>query len=237
MVAVLLDAVTGAKGIVPFEIVGLVGGRMPPPVAADIIDELAERAVKLGAKANELALTSVWAPHRAMLEESGYKLIYRDLEMVCRDPDWGPDRPLPDGAVWQEAAPDWIDEYYRVLHGGFSDAPGAFLPSLEEVRRYLQVSGIHGRILIENGRGIGVLRYTLPDNYINAVVRAGDQKGRGIGQLIMDEARRRLHAAATDGPPMSLTVVNSNAAAVELYRRCNFEIDRDVAVLLRRFAD
>ncbi|WP_374308846.1 GNAT family N-acetyltransferase [Dongia sp.] len=235
VVAVLLDAVIGSNGAVPFEVVGLAGGKLSPSLAADLLAELARRAVTLGAKASELAITLVWAPHRALAEAAGYRHAYSDCEMICRNADWGRDAPLPAGAQWHDAWPDWVDDYIRVLTSGFADVPGAFVPRPEEIRRYLQQSGIRARILIENGQGIGLLRYTEPDNYINAVVRAGGQKGRGIGRLVMDEARRCLVTNGRNDAPMTLTVVDTNAAAIELYRRCNFEIDREVAVLIRRF--
>jgi ribosomal protein S18 acetylase RimI-like enzyme len=235
VVAVLLDAVIGSNGAVPFEVVGLAGGKLGPLLAADLLGELARRAVVLGAKASELAITHIWAPHRAAAEVLGYRHSYSDCEMICCNADWGPDAELPAGAQWHDAWPEWVDDYIRVLTSGFADVPGAFVPRPEEIRRYLQQSGIRARILIENGQGIGLLRFTEPDNYINAVVRAGGQKGRGIGRLVMDEARRCLVMNGRNDAPMTLTVVDTNAAAVELYRRCNFEIDREVAVLIRRF--
>ncbi|WP_374651696.1 GNAT family N-acetyltransferase [Dongia sp.] len=235
IVAVLLDAVTAANGAVPLEVVGLADGKMTSALAADLLAEVAIRAAALSAKANELAITPVWAAHRALAEEFGYRFSYGDCEMICRNANWGDDLPLPDGVAWRDAWPGWVEEYVRVLHSGFADLPGAFVPRPEEIRRYLQQSGIRARILVESGRGIGLLRYTEPDNYINAVVRAGDQKGRGIGRLVMDEARRCLIANGNNDAPMTLSVVNTNTAAIELYRRCNFEIDREVAVLIRRF--
>ena len=235
LVAVLLDSIVGANGVVPFEVVGLAGGRMSAPLAADLLAELAVRAVKLGTKSNELAITPIWEPHRDVADKAGYSHFYSDRDMACRDPNWGPDLPLPVGAAWHDAWPDWVDDYIDVLTTGFADVPGAFVPKPEEIRRYLQQSGIRARILIESGQGIGLLRYTEPDNYINAVVRAGGQRGRRIGQLVMDEARRCLVTHAKSDAPMTLTVVDKNTAAIELYRRCNFAIEREVTVLIRHF--
>lgn len=235
VVAVILDTIISAKGTVPFEIVGAAGGKMADILAADLLAELGARAVALGAKSNELAITPIWQPHLAAIEAAGYRHAYSDWEMTCRNPQWGPDLPLPPGVVWHDAWPDWVDDYIEVLTTGFTDLPGAFVPKPDEIRRYLQQSGIRGRILIESGKAIGLLRYTEPNNYINAVVRAGGQKGRRIGQLVMDEARRCLVSQSTNDAPMSLTVVDTNTAAIELYRRCNFETDREVTVLIRHF--
>ncbi|WP_320498486.1 GNAT family N-acetyltransferase [Dongia rigui] len=233
--AVILDTIIGVNGVVPFEVVGLADGRMNGSLATDLLAELAARATKLGARSNELAMTPIWQPHRAAIEAAGYRHYYSDYDMSCRNPAWGPDLPLPPGAAWHDAWPDWADVYIDVLTTGFADVPGAFVPKPEEIRRYLQQSGIKARILIENGKGIGLLRYTEPNTYINAVVRAGDQKGRRIGQMVMDEARRCLVRQAENDAPMTLTVVDKNTAAIELYRRCNFDIDREVAVLIRHF--
>ena len=235
LVAVLLDSVVGGNGAVPFEIVGLADGKMTSALASDLLHELARRATALGARANELAFTPIWLPHKALAENLGYRHSYSDCDMICRNADWGPDALLPAGAVWCDAFPDWVEEYIRVLTSGFADVPGAFVPKPEEIRRYLQQSGIRARILIEEGKGIGLLRYTEPDNYINAVVRSGEQKGRGIGRLVMDEARRRLVTNGNNDAPMTLTVVDTNTAAIELYRRCNFEIEKKVTVLIRHF--
>lgn len=235
VVAVMLDAVTGEGGVVPAEIAGLAGGAMSSDLALALIAELAARAALLGAAANEIAITPVWTSHRAALEAAGYGLSYTDCDMVCRDPDWGADHPLPEGSFWANAAHGWVDEYIRVLQSGFAGVPGAFVPAPDEVRRYLLQSGIRGRILIQDKKGIGLLRYTEPENYINAVVRAGDAKGRGLGRLIMDEARRCLVTHGNNKGPMRLTVVDTNTAAIELYRRCHFEIEKEVPVLVRRF--
>nr|WP_298684395.1 GNAT family N-acetyltransferase [uncultured Dongia sp.] len=234
VVAVLLDSVMGGNKTVPFEICGLASVSLPSVLAEDLLHELARRAPMLGARANELAFTPIWRPHKQLAQSLGYAHSYSDCDMSCRNAEWGPDAPLPQGAFWTDAAPDWIEAYIEVLTTGFADVPGAFVPRPEEIRRYLAQSNIRARILIEDDRAIGLLRYTEPDNYINAVVRAGGQSGRGIGRLIMDEARRCLTQNG-NAPPMTLTVVDTNTAAIELYRRCNFEIDREVTVLIRRF--
>jgi ribosomal protein S18 acetylase RimI-like enzyme len=235
VVAVILDAIIGINGVVPFEVVGLTNGKMDSSLASDLVAELAARAPKLGARSNELAITPVWLPHCRVLEAAGYRHYYSDCDMICRNPEWGPDLPLPAGSAWHDAWPNWVEDYISVLSSGFADVPGAFVPKPEEIRRYLQQSGIRARILIENGKGIGLLRYTEPNAYINAVVRAGDQKGRRVGQLVMDEARRCLVTQSESEMPMTLSVVDTNTAAIELYRRCNFEIDREVPVLIRQF--
>lgn len=229
VVAVLLDGVTGTNGAIPVELVGVVGGVMEATLAAELLAEIDRRMDRLDVKAVELAITSPWEPHLHTARQRGYVLAYHDCDMICRNADWGADRPIPIGAAWYDAWPQHVETYISILHSGFSDTPGAFIPSADEIRRYLQQSGIRARILIEDGRGIALLRYTEPRAYINAVVRAGDQRGRGIGQLIMDEARRCLGAKRA----MSLTVVDTNTAAIELYRRCNFEIERRLTVLSR----
>jgi ribosomal protein S18 acetylase RimI-like enzyme len=225
--------VVGPNGVVPLEIIGLAGGGLSAALAADLLREVAGRIRLLGSRASELAMTAIWQPHLGLASSIGYRHSYADWEMICRNADWGADAPLPAGAQWHEVWPDWVDEYIRVLNNGFAKSPGVFVPRPEEIRRYLQQPGIRARILVEGGRGIGILRMTEPDNYINAVVRADTEKGRGIGRLIMDEARRCLVTRGANDMPMTLTVVDKNTAAIDLYRRCGFEVDRKVAVLIR----
>jgi ribosomal protein S18 acetylase RimI-like enzyme len=219
---------------IPLEVVGLMHGRLHAALAEQLLIEVAGRAVSLGASGTELALTKLWQPCRGIAERLGYRRLYSDLDMICPDPDWGPDRTIPKGWHWENAVPDWVEEYTRVLYSGFANTPGAFLPGPAEVRRYLVQPHIGARVLFdEDGRGTALLRYTPREFYINAVARDAVQRGRGLGPLIMDEARRRLlHAHCSAA--MRLTVVDTNTAAMDLYRRCNFEVEKMVAVLVRR---
>ncbi len=36
---------------------------------------------------------------RAIVDSFGYRHAYNDCDMICRDPHWGDDQPLPAGAV------------------------------------------------------------------------------------------------------------------------------------------
>ncbi len=48
IVAVLLDSVIGGNGAVPFEIVGLAGGKMTPDLASDVLDGTGRARHELG---------------------------------------------------------------------------------------------------------------------------------------------------------------------------------------------
>lgn len=235
IVAVLLDAVKGVAGTIPLEVAGLMGGSMTASLAEQLLIEVGKRAASLGGSGTELALTPIWQPHRGIAERLGYQRSYVDYDMICTNSDWGPDEVIPDGWRWENAVPNRIEEYTRVLYSGFSGTLGAFVPSPEEIRRYLALPHIGARVLIdERGEAVALLRYTPRDSYINAVTRCSSRRGRGMGRLVMDEARRRLVTEMQPARSMTLTVVDTNTAAIELYRRCNFEIEKKVTVLMRR---
>lgn len=233
VVAVLLDAVTGADAGVPLEIVGLVPHALNVEVARDLLDEVAERTRKLGFPSTELALNEIWAPHGGLAGELGYCRAYADLDMVCHDPNWGAAAKLPAGWAWHEVQPAWVDEYIRVLGAAFAGIAGTFLPSPAEIRRNLADSAIRARALVADGRAVAVLRMTPARRYIHAIARDPAWRGAGLGHLAMDEARSCLLAAAPWQGSLELTVVDTNAAAMKLYRRCGFIVKQEMTVLNR----
>jgi len=72
---------------------------MNAQLVSDVLAELAVRGVQLGAKSNELAITSLWQRHRRAIESLNYRHSYNDCDMICGDPARGPDLPLPPGAI------------------------------------------------------------------------------------------------------------------------------------------
>ncbi|MBL8710017.1 MAG: GNAT family N-acetyltransferase [Rhodospirillaceae bacterium] len=233
VVAVLLDAVKGASEAIPLEIVGLVPHALNVEVARELLDEVAERTKKLGCPATELALSEIWAPHAGLAIERGYCRAYADLDMVCHDPNWGDAAKLPTGWSWHDVQPVWVDEYIRVLGAAFAGIAGTFLPSPAEIRRYLADPAIQARALVADGRALAVLRMTPARRYIHAIARDPAWRGAGLGRLAMDEARSCLLATAPWQGSLELTVVDTNAAAMELYRRCGFIVNREMTVLNR----
>jgi ribosomal protein S18 acetylase RimI-like enzyme len=81
------------------------------------------------------------------------------------------------------------------------------------------------RVLCDGDRVLAALRYSPSEAFLHSIVRDPAVKGKGFGRLVLDEARRCL-----PGHALSLNVVSSNRAALDLYKRHGFAIaaDRDV---------
>src|SRR6185369_10382501 len=151
---------------------------------------------------------------RAMLESLGFVLAYNDIDMVCDVADWGADAAIPEGLTWSVVDDAWADEFFRIQREAFAGIIGLFMPSEDEMRRYLKLDSTKAYILNDGKRGIAILRLTPGTAMINAIARDPLHRGRGLGRLALDHARRQLPDQA-----LNLNVVSTNKTAVELYRR------------------
>ena len=84
------------------------------------------------------------------------------------------------------------------------------------------------RVLCDGRRILAALRYAPDEAFLHSIVRDPEAKGRGLGRLVLDEARRCL-----PGRALTLNVVSSNRVALELYKRHGFAITADRDVLTR----
>ncbi len=231
LVAVIIDLVKSATACPPLELVGLRGDTIPPATARRLVEDSLRRAQALGLPGLEFLLRPHWAPHREMLEDLGFVFAYGDLDMECAAPEaWGPDAAIPDGWQWSDVGDRWISDYFRVQRDAFVGIPGFFMPSEAEMRRTLAKAGAAGRILNDGRRGFAILRLNLDEGIIHAVARDPGFKGRGLGRLALDEARRRM-----PGRPLYLNVVDSNQPALSLYERHGFRTTINLPALIRRF--
>ena len=187
---------------------------------------------RLGLAALDLAIDPFWAPHRPQLEAMEMRLAYCDLSMRCSDVAWGPDAEVPPGLVWCDLTPGRIDDYLRLQKAAFAGIDGIYAPELQEQRRVLETGKVAVRILSDGTRILAALRYRAEDAFLYSLVRDPAAKGRGLGRLLLDEARRRL-----PGRALHLDVVSSNRRALELYRRHGFEIVREQDVVSKRLRD
>jgi GNAT superfamily N-acetyltransferase len=133
--------------------------------------------------------------------------------------------PLPDGLAWRDLDATLIEEFLRVYRAAFADLPGVYFADEAEQRRVLAVGRGAVRVLCDGGRILAALRYAPDEAFLHSIVRDPEAKGRGLGRLVLDEARRCL-----PGRALTLNVVSSNRVALELYTRHGFAItaDRDV---------
>jgi ribosomal protein S18 acetylase RimI-like enzyme len=222
-VCVILDRARSGTGCAPLELAGctaLDGG-----LAQAIVADAAERARHLGLRGLDLMLNDHWAPHRARLEAAGFSFAYGDLDMRCPTTDWGQDVPLPDGLAWRDLETALIADFLRVYRAAFEGLPGVYFPDELEQRRVIAANRGAVRVLTNGARVLAALRYSPSEAFLHSIVRDPAAKGRGLGRMVLDEARRQLPERA-----LTLNVVSSNRVAFELYRRHGFTVtaDRDV---------
>jgi GNAT superfamily N-acetyltransferase len=230
-VCVILDRARSGTGCAPIELAGLRSGALTDDLAESLITEVAARSACLGLKGIDLMITPEWAAHRRGIDNAGFTYAYGDLDMRCELPDWGQDMPLPDGLAWRDLDATLIEEFLRVYRAAFADLPGVYFADEAEQRRVLIVARGAVRVLCDGARIVAALRYAPDDAFLHSIVRDPAEKGRGLGRLVLDEARRCL-----PGRGLTLNVVSSNRVALELYKRHGFAItaDRDVLSLATR---
>jgi len=227
-VCVILDRARSGIGHAPVELAGLRAGALTEVLADALVAEIVARASRLDLRGVDLMVTSEWAPHRRSIENAGFAYAYGDLDMCCATPDWGQDLPLPDSMVWCDLDDALIEEFLRVYRAAFADLPGVYFADEAEQRRVLTVGRGAVRVLRVGSRIFAALRYAPDDAFLHSIVRDPAAKGRGLGRLVLDEARRRLPDRA-----LSLNVVSSNRVALDLYKRHGFAITADRDVLMK----
>ena len=232
VVGVILDRARSPSGAAQFHVVGSAASAIDAATAEAVLYQALAAGRKLGLAALDLAIDAFWAQHRPLQEAMGMRLAYCDLSMRSSDGAWGPDAELPERCAWHDLTPDRIDDYLRLQKAAFAGTDGIYAPEPAEQRRVLTTGKVAVRILSDGTRILAALRYRAEDAFLYSLVRDPAAKGRGLGRLMLDEARRRL-----PGRALHLDVVSSNRPALELYRRHGFEIVRELDVMSKRLRD
>jgi GNAT superfamily N-acetyltransferase len=224
-VCVILDRARSGIGCAPVELAGLRPGALTDRLAESLVTEIAVRSRSLGLKGVDLMITPEWGPHRRGIESAGFSYAYGDLDMLCAAPDWGQDVAVPEALAWRDLDAPLIEEFLRVYRAAFADLPGVYFADEAEQRRVLTFGRGAIRVLSDGSRIMAALRYAPDAAFLHSIVRDPEAKGRGVGRLVLDEARRCL-----PGRALTLNVVSSNRVALDLYKRHGFTItaDRDV---------
>jgi ribosomal protein S18 acetylase RimI-like enzyme len=225
-VCVILDRARSGTGCAPVELAGL--AVMSDALADALLAEIVERSRRLGLDGVDLMITPEWAPHRRSIENAGFAYAYGDLDMHCAAADWGQDLALPAGFAWRDLDAGCMDAFLRLYRAAFAGMPGVYFPDEAEQRRVLAIGRGAVRVLCEGDRIRAALRYAPDTAFLHSIVRDPAAKGRGLGRLVLDEARRCL-----PGRALTLNVVSSNRVALDLYKRHGFAVTADRDVLTR----
>lgn len=229
---VILDRARSGVGGAPLELAGLRPAALTDALAETLVGAAAEQAGRLGLRGIDLMISEEWAPHRRSIERAGFSYAYGDLDMLCAVPNWGQDVALPEDLAWRDIEPGLVDDFLRIYRAAFAGLPGVYFPDEAEQRRVLTVGRGVIRVLCGDDRVLAALRYAPDGAFLHSIVRDPAVKGRGFGRLVLDEARRCL-----PGRALSLNVVSSNRAALDLYRRHGFAITADRDVLTKSLTD
>jgi ribosomal protein S18 acetylase RimI-like enzyme len=229
-VCVILDRARSGIGCAPLELVGCRDLKLDVTLAEEMVAAAMARIAQLGLAGLDLMLGLEWLPHRARIEVLGLGFAYQDFDLRCDPAEWGADMPLPDGLRWSDLDPARLDDFMRVYRAAFAAQPGVYFPDEAEQRRNLFAAGSTVRVLTDGASVAAALRFSREDAFIHSIVRDPALKGRGLGRLVLDEARRQL-----PGRALALNVVGSNRTAFELYRRLGFAVvaARDVLSTVR----
>lgn len=132
---------------------------------------------------------------------------------------------LPEGAAWEDLAPEGVDEHYAVLQAAFAGDPGTMIPDRATFGGVALASRPPVRVLRRRGEEIGFARVSLESfgvGYVASIGRIPSARGLGLGPVVLAEALRML--LARGATRFRLGVTASNAAAVSLYERSGFTV-------------
>jgi ribosomal protein S18 acetylase RimI-like enzyme len=137
-------------------------------------------------------------------------------------------RALPQGWRWTMLDESRVGEHRRLMHALFMPLPGAYIPTLDELMGRARDTAI----LVGDGRERAFASVRVDVNrtgYVDAIGRAPELRGQGIGDLAILRAMTLLRMRKAER--VELEVVAGNAPAIALYRRHDFMIARETPVL------
>ncbi len=218
---VILDRARDREGATPFEWVGANAATLEPETARIALAEIAARARALGVPQVDILMTPHWAGAEGSLRQAGAIHAYHDWDMTHADGEWGPEVAIPTGWRWVGYTDDLAERYLDLLQRSFDSQKGFYMPATQDLLRGLAETAKGTRLLFdEAGEARALIRLRIERRYIHAIARDPKCRGRGLGRMAMDEARRVL------GPgPIWLSTVKENNSAAALYRKLGFTLE------------
>jgi ribosomal protein S18 acetylase RimI-like enzyme len=239
MVASVVDTVDNADRSA---LVALLGCSDDPARAAAALAPaltLAEDLVRTGNRSLvDVPLPVRLARHAPVLFARGYRPAYREQLMArpARRPE--DQAPVAAGDRWTDGHAGDAEALHALAHAAFAGAPGWQGTDVDAARTQLRDASIPPRLLWRGGLLAGYVRVSVDDGIgtIHVIARRPEQRGRGVGRLLLLEAVRQLHVRGAR--ELRLEVAAANRAAIALYQAHGFavtgeqvtyrrEIDRD----------
>lgn len=225
LVASVLDTLSNASDSAVLAVLAHRGG----PDAGRVVEralELAEALVHRGPRRRlDVPLPRGLRQHAPQLAARGYAVAFLQLRMA-RPADTEPLAPPPDPALrWLDLEEEHVDAYRAVAAAALTGLPGSHVPDPAALRAALLEAPIRPRLLFCEGRLAGLVRlgFTGDIGVVQLLARDPALRGLGLGDRLLLEARRALHARGARH--VELEVNAENPAAIALYQRHGFEVE------------
>ena len=218
LVGIIMDRLTIASGAKPFEWIGGEIDKIDVKTFPIVFERLRRTARELGIPAVDVTLSGHWSNVRDLLAREGVHPQFVDIELTHADCAWGPDRPLPEGWRWVLISADLERPYFALLQRSMGPMPGVYVPPEAEAIASMRTTADGTKLLLdESGQARVIIRCKLAKRYLHLIAVEPDLKGRGLGRLGLDEARRMLGVG-----PLHLSVVKQNTRAHGFYMHMGF---------------
>lgn len=237
-IAAVVDACSNAANSANLVLLCLHPESDPDALAALLLAE-AEAITAAGPRGRlEVDAEDLFAGRGAELEARGFHEAYR-MHGMRRPLDAPPPvPPLPEGLRWSPPTEATMRSQHEAVCAAMSPVPGASVPDFESfAARARAMPDQHGLIL--RGDAVaGFLRVHPPkvaggEGDVALIGRHPEHRGGGLGDILVAESLRRLHAAGAGSA--ALTVAAVNDAALTLYRRHGFAVTETIPVYVKDF--
>ncbi|MGO4722710.1 MULTISPECIES: GNAT family N-acetyltransferase [unclassified Inquilinus] len=240
-VAVLVDTCSNVADAANFALLGIDPGCDRQALADRLLQE-AEAAMPGSRRRHlEIEATDLFLDWEARLVARGYREAYR-MYLMRRALDGPPPPvpPLPDGLSWGRPTEATMRSQHDAVRRAMAPVPGSSIPDFDSfAARAMALADKHGLIL-QGGRVAGFLRVYPPESLggegdVSLIGRDPEFRGGRLGDILVAESLRRLHAAGAGSAV--LDVAAANDAALALYRRHGFAVSETIPVFAKAFPE
>lgn len=229
LVAVLIDACDNSGDAAELLLLASRDELPSEDLLALLLNEALAEA-RLGPRSHlEVTLDALMRPHRALLEARDFTRRF-DIVTMERHGTWKAVEPPP-GWTWTNLSAERYDEAAQLVRTAFSGHPGVNFPPAEQGRAHALASSLPVRLLLDGDRTVGWVSVRAELNgsgMVASLSRHPDDRGRGLGAVLLTEALRQLEAAEL--APVRLDVVATNDDALRLYKDFGFRATETVAI-------
>lgn len=233
-VAAVVDATTNGRNAAILVPLCLLPGCDEAALATLLLDE-AEAITAAGPRRSlEVGTEDVFAGRADELLARGYREAYR-MHVMRRPLDAAPPPvpPLPEGLRWSAPTEATMRSQHEAVRRAMTPVPGASVPDFESFAARARAMAEHHGLILRGDAVAGFLRVQPPrepggEGDVALIGRHPDHRGGGLGDILVAESLRRLHAAGAGIAVLEVAAVND--AALALYRRHGFAVTETIPV-------